>query len=324
MVRPPTVLLIGLYNALNMRALRKRQYSLVATRAVTQALVASAVQVTCGLLRPTATSLLFGMLVGQFVSVVLLAFGTNAVQIYRPLATWRAMRQYREYPLFLAPSALVNALGLQAPLLLGATYFGVAFAGWYGMSQRLLTLPVAVIGNSIGQVALGEFSALRRENKVDQLLPAFWRATKYLMALGVLTGCAVALLAPILFPLLLGEDYAESGAYARTMSLGLMFQMVAGPLSVVLILMGRPRWQAAWDVSRLATVVGVFVLGHGSGMTPLATLWLLSIAVASLYLLQWLLTLWSVRAIVTADADANAGRGSHKRVVPTDSSQGQS
>ena len=62
------------------------------------------------------------------------------------------LRRYRRFPIFLTPAGLLNASGVYVPLLLVASFYGATAAGYLGFSQRILSLPVTLLGQSIAQV----------------------------------------------------------------------------------------------------------------------------------------------------------------------------
>ena len=287
-----SVVLIGMFNGLNQMALRERRYRVVATRVVVQALVVVATQITLVILSPSTASLLAGQVAGQVVGVLLLARGVDLSGTKSP--PLRVVSAYRAFPLVAAPSAVVNTLGLQIPLVLGTALWGATFAGWFGMTQRLLALPVAVLGAAIGQVFIGEFSSRLRARDV-RLQADFYRTSLVLALVGVAVAAMVMALGPTIFALGLGEKYRESGVFAQALAVGLAGQLLAGPLGVMLPLLGRQLWQGAWDVTRLLAT-GVVLWGADvAGRNANQALWILGGFNAILYLALWLLVRKAVR-----------------------------
>jgi O-antigen/teichoic acid export membrane protein len=287
--------LAALFTTLNQRAIRARQFGLIATRAVVAAVVTAGVQIGLGLVVPGLYSLVTGLVVGQAVGVGLLARGVGLHAPHLPGRALAHARRHRQLPLYLAPSTLINSVGLQAPVLLGAAVFGASFAGWLGMTQRMIAVPVTVVGAAVGQVFLGELSAMKRDRS-PELERQFLVTSAWLAAVGVAGGLALLAVAPLAFSLLFGEAYAPSGTFARALALGVAAQMVASPLAVATVVMGRSRWQLAWDVARLVAVVLVFVAAERLDVGAYATVWCLSVVNAALYVVQWALSYAAIRA----------------------------
>ena len=61
----------------------------------------------------------------------------------------------------MAPAGVLNVAGLYLPILLLAWLYGPVVAGYVGFTQRVLGLPMTLIGQSVAQVYLGELSSVR-------------------------------------------------------------------------------------------------------------------------------------------------------------------
>lgn len=277
--------LMGAINALNQLALRSRRYHLVAARTFAQALATATVQITLGLSWGSETVLLMGTLVGLLTGVAI--GSTTSEPLPRIPAGARApiLRSHRDLVVFTSPASLVNSAGLQAPLILGSKIYSETFAGNFAMTQRLLVLPVAVIGSAVSQVLLGEIGHLRR-TQPDKVKTTFVKAVGLLVILGILVGSFFALLGPRLFQIVLGADFESSGAYARLMSIALAAQLVASPTAIFTTIFGRFKWQAAWDAGRLIAVSAVFLVSAGLALNATYCVALLSFALTVMYVIQ--------------------------------------
>lgn len=286
---PPAVFLTGTFNALNQYTLRERRYGVVALRSLSQALSTAGAQLIGVTLFPSATSLMAGFVIGQVVGIAVMTSTTKALGLLNPRQALYTLKKHRDFSLILTPTTFINLLGLQTPLLLGATLYGPAFAGWFGMTQRFLAVPVGVLATSFSQVAIGEFSAIIRTGDSERLATTFAKASKHLFVFGALGSALVALLGPWGLEFVLGANYAPSGEYARALALGLLFQILTSPLSTLLVLLHRTRLQATWDVVRLISVVLTISISWHFGLKATHMLFILSIAQAALYSAQWVL-----------------------------------
>ena len=290
--------LMGAFAVLNQYAVRHRAYGAIGRRNVLMAVAVVVLQVTAGLIGAGPHGLAAGLAGGQLVGVLSLWHSLRqhlgAVAAPDRAERRETLRQYRTYPLLLAPSGVVNVLGLTAPLLLVAALLGQAVSGWLGMTQRVLTLPVALLGLALAQVYLGEFSAARRGGSRD-LERLFLRTSLRLGAAALAIAVVVALAAPIAFPLVLGEQWQRSGTYAVVLAGAMGLQMLASPLSQTVIVMGYPAIQAVWDLTRLVLCGGAVLMSHQAGLDDVSTVAALSVAMCVTYVLSWLLSFWTVR-----------------------------
>lgn len=290
---------VGAFAILNQLAIRQKAYGAIARRSLLQAAATVIAQIAAGLAGLGAQGLALGLAIGQGVGVATLAVSIRALpgsQATVHASAGRILRRFRSFPLLLAPAGLLNSLGLQAPVLLASALFGVEVSGWLGMTQRILALPIGLLGTTMAQVYLGEFGEAKRTGS-NQLVSLFTRTSRRLVLIGVGIAAIVMLVGPYAFSLVLGSRWETSGLFARALAIGLVAQMVASPLSQTLIVMEKNLQQFVWDVARLAACGGAVYLGYRLGYSATTTMWLLGVATALMYAIVWYLS-W--RAVTTA------------------------
>jgi len=199
--------------------------------------------------------------------------------------------RYRDFPRWSTPGVLMNSAGLQAPALLLASFWGLEVAGVFALGQRVIAMPMALVGQAAAQVHLGQAGRLARENP-RALERQFARATWQLVGLGALPIAALALVGPWAFGLVFGAQWTEAGVYVRIFAIAFALQFVVAPLSSTLNVLERQRWQVAWDFGRLVAVVGSLVVCASAGVdarTALAVYAIVaSIAYVVLHGLGWI------------------------------------
>ncbi len=162
---------------LNQLAIRYRRYHAVARRNLVSSLGTVTTQVIGGMLGFRPGGLVAGLALGQLVGTGSLLIGSDIRNLAAQgrggvTSAGRIVARYWRFPLLLAPAGLLNVLGLQLPLLLVAYFYGSAHAGWLGLTQRVLALPIMLIGQAVAQVYVGELSRDLRTNG-DQASPLF-------------------------------------------------------------------------------------------------------------------------------------------------------
>ena len=283
---PLIAALFGLFRLLNQWALRAQRYAATARRNVLQSVVTVVVQIVVGWRAPGAGGLVSGLAVGQGLGAASLLSGASLRGKVARESLGTNLVRYRRFPLTLAPAGLINAAGVYVPLLMVAALYGTDAAGWLGFTQRILALPMMLIGQSVAQVYLSELAKTHRDGTSGEAA-LFWSATKKLSILGAL-GAAVFLCAgPGLFALVFGGAWRTSGSMAQALSISLAAQLVASSLSQTLVVFERTGLQLAWDITRLATVVGTIALCSAQGASLLTCIWALSVASALTYALSW-------------------------------------
>ncbi|MFG1608605.1 lipopolysaccharide biosynthesis protein [Actinoplanes sp. NPDC049265] len=303
---PLLAAVIAAFSLFSQAALRQQNYRAVGRRNLVQSVATNALQIGLGLISLKTGGMTVGYGAGQLLGTVTLA---KAAGILTP-SRMRTLRlsqlrevavRYIRFPLVLLPSGFLNILGLQLPLVLMSMLYGSQVAGWVGMSQRILALPLSLVGAAIGQVFMSELARSTRQLDGGSK-QMFLAASKKLVALAALIFVVITVAGPWLFSFALGDEWRESGVYARALALGLAGQLVASPLSQTLVVLERQWLQLAWDAARTVAVVAAVLIGHQLG-SVVGTVWALSIVSGLAYVLSWIL---SYRALVTFEKKLSA------------------
>jgi O-antigen/teichoic acid export membrane protein len=308
-VSPMAALMAG-FMVLNQLAVRHRRYAAIGRRSLLQSGVLVTAQSAAGLAGIQPGGLMVGMAVGQAAGVLSLFPGAGLTSpAGRESRRWHSLKQtlrrYRRFPLVLAPSGLINMLGLQLPVLIIAYAYGSEVAGWLGLAQRVLGVPVTIVGAAIAQVYVGELAAMRREGD-PRAASLFDRTTRQLLLVSLPIAVGLLLLGPTIFTWVFGALWRTSGEYAQALALGLAAQLVAAPLSQTLIAYQRPYLQLSWDIGRLVVAGGGVICCALAGGSALIAVWTLSIALVSSYIASWLLARYVVHSAGTPDAEGFA------------------
>lgn len=296
---PGSVLAMSCYLVLNQLAIRHGRFKSIGKRNFLQQLATVGTQVALGAASIRPAGLIAGFGLGQLVSATSLLPGSRILsRSARMTGGWSALRslawRYRRFPLILGPAGLLNVLGLQLPVVLIAYWFGSPAAGWLGLTQRVLAIPVALIGTAVGQVYLARLSAALRSDP-EGAIAIFRRVSLNLAVCAIVLLILLVALGPWIFPLVFGPAWLNSGTYAQAMAFALALQLIAAPLSLTLIALERQRTQLAWDFGRLAVVFVTVAVTHHVGATALSAIWALGFALAATYSLSWLLSMLSLR-----------------------------
>ena len=307
--------LLALFQLANAWAIRRRRYSTIAGRNVIQALVTLVAQTAFGIVAASAFGLIAGLVLALVVSTLFLAVANKSQPSDGPTAASEAaapnrpdhlsapvvtgategpddVRAYVNQAPALSLAGLLNAAGLYAPPLLITNFFGLADAGQFGLAQRVVAIPVALLGQATAQVYLGWLSENKRAGQFGAL-PALTKATRLLLLAAVPMGLIVLVASPWAFPLLFGERWGVAGSMAAALSINLAAQLVAAPVSQTLIVLGHARLQLAWDAGRFTLVVGSLLACVHFEVGVVATVWTFSLASAVAYVLSWVLSRWA-------------------------------
>lgn len=305
---PLMAAVMGVYLVLNQLAIRMRRYRAVGRRNLVHSVTMVTAQVAAGAASFRPGGLVVGLAFGQAAGALSLVSGaglsgSEARAGRRKECLQSAALRYRGFPLVLAPSGLLNALGLQLPILLIAYWYGSEVAGWLGLTQRVLALPVTLIGTAVAQVYLGELARAVRSDPRRAIL-LFRRGTHVLVAVAAVIAVALTVLGPWAFSTLFGSQWEESGLYARALALALAAQLVAVPLSQTLVTLERQWLQVAWDVLRVTTVFAAVAIAVAQEASALTAVWILGTSSAVLYGISWIFCWMSLMRLESRSAES--------------------
>lgn len=284
-------------------AVRTRSYSEIAANRLTQSVTLVAGQLGTGALGAGAPGLLIGSVAGSIAGSSRLgrAAWRSHAQSFRRVSRMgmvTAAGRYRRFAILSAPSAFLNTLGLQAPLLLVIFLYGTNVGGEFTLAQRVIALPATLVAGAIGQVFFAEAAALAREPTAE-LSALFWRTTRLLAVMAIGPCVLAAIVSPLLFPILFGQNWLEAGAYVAILAPMYYLQFVTSPTGGTLDVLERQDLHLIREVFRLCVLGGSVVLAASLHLPSIGAVGAVSIAGCLTYSLYGVLS-W--RAIVGHDA----------------------
>lgn len=288
----------GAYNTISYWTVRKKTFQHIVRTKFSQALWQAILQVGMGAAHTGPLGLLVGDVAGRA------AGGGTLARL-----TWQqsqaALRQvslekicqvavrYRRFPLITGISALLKGIGGQFPPLLIGAFYGPQVLGWFALCQRLLVAPIALIGQAISQVYLGEAPQLAR-SRADGLRQLYIGTAKRLLLLGMGPTVVLILAGPWLFSVIFGSVWRESGVYVQILSAAFLVQFVVSPLIQTLNILERQDLQLIADIGHPVVTVGSLLIAWAFQLPPVAAIDIYSLATFVTHLGLFVLALWAI------------------------------
>jgi O-antigen/teichoic acid export membrane protein len=276
---PAGALLAALYGVLNFCAIRTREFAPLAKTRFSQSLIAVLIQLAGAPLGTIA--LLLGQVAGQGAGALSLCL--RVVRPRRSLVAailriglgrrgrvWQVAYRYRAFPLFSTWSAIFNTAGAQLPPVLFAALFGPAAAGMYILANRVLAMPMQMLGQSVGQVFVADAAAAHRDGR---LAPLAADIHQRLAQIGMPPMFVLLIAGPELFSLVFGAQWREAGIFARWLAPWLYLVFVTSPLSSLFSVLERQAAGLLFQGVLLAVRVTAIVAGARVGNVLIALEW---------------------------------------------------
>lgn len=242
---------------------RLRAYAKMSQLRITQSVVAAITGLALGYSDTTA-GLMLAQIIGLAVPCYFIAKGLlPQIRLWNGRMLVDVARKHQAAPRFLLPTALLDVVTLQMPVMLIAGWFGSDVAGQFSMAWRVLALPMALIGAAIGQVFFQRFSETWPDAQAaKKLLIQTWKA---LALFGFIPMVCVVLYGEKLFILVLGELWGEAGKIASIIAPMLYAMLVSSSTSGIYLVLGLQRFSLIFGMSFLFYRVGCIYLGASSG-----------------------------------------------------------
>jgi lipopolysaccharide exporter len=225
----------GLFNVLSYWQTRNRNYNTLAASKVLSSVVYAMTAIVVGMLGyATGLSMIASFVLGQVVGVILMLGITlnRDLWFFFSQVSWSSMisefRKYRKFPLIESWSALMNVVSANLPVLLLSFYFSPAVVGFFALSQRVLNIPMALIGRSVSQVFYQKASVAVHEG----LLPSVVVGTlERLITYTTFPFVLLMIIAPELFSLAFGNQWSMAGIYVQILAPWLLMNFLYSPIS---------------------------------------------------------------------------------------------
>jgi O-antigen/teichoic acid export membrane protein len=265
---PPVIFVSGVYLSLTFWNARTRRFGRVAIARVSSSGATSAAQVVAGVAgQATGPSLVKSTFLGTSIATMVLGgqILRDDGRLLRRSIRWdgilRGIRRHRKFPMFGTASSLLNAVSWQLPSLLLQLYFSSTIVGFYALGNRILRLPMDLIGNAIGQVFFQRAAQARRDG---HLAATVENAFQRLATLSVVPLVLLALVGREAFALVFGPRWAEAGIYAQILAPWTFFWFLSSPLSTLFAVLERQEFGLKLNLAIFATRLASLMLGGRS------------------------------------------------------------
>ena len=290
------LVLMGIQLSLVFWGYRKGAFSLNSRSLIGQFGSQAVFQLAFGFMGLGVFGLVLGYVLSYAVRLVVLVWGTPAHE-WRQLRAiergevFKAAAVHWRYPAFSTFSTLFQNASQLLPAVLLAPLYGPAVTGWFGLGQRMLTVPTRMIGQAANQVLVAE---VRHRNPLG-LQRLFGRVTIGFFLLALVGGLPLLFLAPSLFALVFGEEWRTAGTMVQVLIPLHMTRFVIVPVSQTLNVLNLHHLDLLISVLITLALAGAFAAGGLLDLPVLTTIGLYSGSGALIYLFGLFVIWQSVR-----------------------------
>lgn len=215
---PVAVAFSGVYISFLGHNIRRSQFGAIAATKIHQSVFRGAAQIALGAAGAGAWGLVIGDIGGRIAGVARLVSRQTRQRVLpallriTPAQLLETARKHRKLPIWSTWSTLFNELSLHFPLLILSAAYGREVAGWFGFATVILMGPLMLFAQAISSVFLSHARVADQNGTLPNYTLSIVRD---------LCTCVIgplllfALIAPAIFPIVFGEQWAFSGTIAQ-------------------------------------------------------------------------------------------------------------
>jgi len=252
---PFALFFVGLFNILNYYNTRKKEYKSLANAKVIKSIILAITQLSIGFLKQGATGLITGQILSQiFANMRLFKNIIKDKTLLSFISKEKIIKQakkYRDFPKFSLWSTLANIINRQFSNILIASFFTASALGFYSLVQKILGIPTALIGSSIGQVYFQKAST----EKV--IYPFFIKTLKQVSIISLLIFPLLYLIIEDLFTIVFGDEWRVAGVYAKTVIPFFAMRFIYATVSTTYSIKDKLYIELIWQIIFLFGIITI-------------------------------------------------------------------
>ncbi|MDJ0304951.1 oligosaccharide flippase family protein [Dehalobacter sp.] len=245
---------------------RKKQYHLLMFNPIISSVVNFLTAFSLGMLGYKEYGLIVGAILSQVAVLIHLLLW---IRPFRSHPRWtdliKTIKKYKDFPKYQMPSNFLQGFGGQLPIIIMSIYFGTEFVGQYNMGQKLLYVPITIIGSAMGQVHFKQATDLVNNG---QDIGAFsYKVIRSILLVAFVPLLACAIFGESIFEIFLGSQWTSAGIISQIRSYEFLFVSMYFSVSYILVVLKRQKMNLVYTISlliwnNLAVLIGGSVFNN--------------------------------------------------------------
>ena len=233
---PLSTLLVGMFQGMKVYSNRFKDYRNISAANIGQSLTNSAGKLAIGPLFPGPAGLVVGSILGQITGAgIFIGRFLQRKKINPGQMNWERMKilskEYHLFPKFNMLQSVINNFSGSLPIFVFSSYFTPAITGFFTMGYTIIYRPVNTLATSFYQVLAQRI--IEKNNQGLRLYPDIKKFLYGLLKFVTIPFLLVALFAPAIFRIALGNEWEEAGKYTQIIIPWFFATCLAMPLSFI-------------------------------------------------------------------------------------------
>lgn len=298
-VLPLSIFMFGLVSIMENWLTREKKFKNIAYNDVTGPLLTTGSRLSLG---AVFGSTVWGLIIGQFIGLAARVWTLLRAQRDLPRRLWGDVKwdslkkiavEYRDFPIYSAPTGLIFNLSRQLPILMLGLLFAPAVVGAYAMANRLTQMPINTVADAIRKVFVLKLTEISKLGK--GLTQAYVKSTVAMALIGAVPFGVLWMYGADMLSILLGERWIAAGQYVEILAPWLFMMWILVPTTPIMMVL---RKQKLWFRMQTGSLIGrslVFLAAYLMAATPIWTLNVLVIVSMLVQVVMLVSIFWVVR-----------------------------
>lgn len=243
-------------------SIRKGKFSTISYSRISNSIVSNVLRIGFGYIGWGS----FGIILATFIGYVAssLGFIKNYFENRTIYSNYKSrhktivlVTEYKDFPSVSLPHVLVDVGRDLIIAFLIIFYFGKEIFGSYSFSLVMLNVPVAIIGQAIGQVFFKKCSDLVKDKKeVNSLINS---TIKMLFMISIVPFSILFFYGEPIFTFVFGKEWSDAGYYSEIVAIYMFFNFMISPVSNLPIILQRQK--AYFFIGLVNTLIQLMFFG---------------------------------------------------------------
>ncbi len=243
---PIIVFFVGINRCLEYSNVHEKKFPKNAKAKMSTVISAKVFTIGAGLLtKGQPIGLIVGELISKPLGSILLYSKSFLASLVSPSSRSQIINagmEYRNYPGYILPANLIQAISKQLPIYLLSFYFGSQITGWFSLANTTLNLPILLMGTSAAYVFYQKAAETYHE-KPQNLAALSNKLFNSLSFLGILPFSVLFVFGDVLFRVILGDNWETAGKLASYLSLFGYMQFISLSIGSLFRILRKERLQ---------------------------------------------------------------------------------
>lgn len=220
-----------------------------------------------------------GQLIGQSIALINIAYRLPVNLFQTTLSNLTAVaKRYKSFALFSSPAALLNILATSMPVFVISAFDGQEATGYFSNAYKLTYLPMSMLAMATGQVFFERIARIK--NQKEEAGEMAHQLFNTLYILGIIPVIVMLTCGDVVAPLLLGDQWVESGVYIQLTILFYFSMYLTSAFSSAFETYQKLSVQLIYNLVFLISTFIALYLGYvWGGNTQTALLWFTGVGV---------------------------------------------